>query len=208
MLYIFDEVDKLSGDFHIRYAPYLSQERTEKISRLKSASNKELSASVYFLLRYALAAQYGIDEQVVFEYGKNEKPCLKSYPGIHFNLSHTANAVACAVSDLPIGVDVQRITTVPDKVARRVLADGEYAEYLKSDSPDEFFCRVWAIKESVLKRTGQGISAEFKDVIADELADITVYRGDGYYCCVTGADSVIEKVGFETLVYYLQEEKN
>ena len=203
MLYIFDEVDKLSGDFHIRYAPYLSQERIEKIGRLKSDSSKELSALVYLLLRYALAAQYGIDEQVVFEYGKNEKPCLKGYSEIHFNLSHTANAVACAVSGSPIGVDVQRITTVSDKVARRVLADGEYAEYLKSDSPDEFFCRVWAIKESVLKRTGQGIAAEFKDIIADELSGVTLYRGDGYYCCVTEPDSMIEKVGFGTLELFL-----
>ncbi|MCL2248487.1 MAG: 4'-phosphopantetheinyl transferase superfamily protein [Oscillospiraceae bacterium] len=203
MLYIFDEVDKLSGNFHIRYAPYLSQERIEKIGRLKSASSKELSAVVYLLLRYALVAQYGIDEQVIFEYGKNEKPCLRSYPEIHFNLSHTANAVACVVSGSPIGVDIQRITTVSDKVARRVLADGEYTEYLKSDSPDEFFCRVWAIKESVLKQTGQGISAEFKDIIADELVDITLYRGDGYYCCVTESDSIVKKVGFETLELFL-----
>lgn len=196
MLYIFDEVNKLGDNFHIRCAHCLSQERIEKLSRLRSVSGKALSAAVYLLLRYALAARYGIDESVGFEYGKNGKPRLRDFPDMHFNLSHTANAVACAVSDSPIGVDVQRIAEVSEKVARRVLTEIEYQEFLRDDNPDDYFCRAWTMKESVLKQTGQGIAGDFRDISVADLTDITVYRGDGYYCSVTEADAVIEKVSF------------
>ena len=200
MLYIFDEVEKLGNDFHIKHAPYLSGERIEKVSRLKSVSQKSLSAVVYLLLRYALATKYGINELVSFEYGKNEKPRLKDFPYIHFNLSHTANAVACALSDSPIGVDVQRISNISDKVAERVLTKQEFKEFLQACNPGEFFCKVWTIKESVLKQTGQGIAAEFRDMSADAFTDITVYKGDNYYCCITKANATIEKVSFDNLI--------
>ena len=200
MLYIFDEVEKLGNDFHIKHAPYLSVERIEKVSRLKSVSQKSLSAVVYLLLRYALATKYGINELVSFEYGKNEKPRLKDFPYIHFNLSHTANAVACALSDSPIGVDVQRISNISDKVAERVLTKQEFKEFLQACNPGEFFCKVWTIKESVLKQTGQGIAAEFRDMSADAFTDITVYKGDNYYCCITKANATIEKVSFDNLI--------
>ncbi|MCL2223133.1 MAG: 4'-phosphopantetheinyl transferase superfamily protein [Oscillospiraceae bacterium] len=200
MLYIFDEVGKLSDDFHIRLAPYLSQERIEKIGRIKSSSQKGLSAAVYALLRYALAVKYGIDEPVLFDYGKNEKPRLKDFPYIHFNLSHTASAVACALSDSPIGVDVQRISNVSDKVAERVLTKQEFKEFLQTENQDEYFCRLWTIKESLLKQTGQGIAAEFREMSADGFSDITVYKGDDYYCCITKANAAIEKVSFDNLI--------
>ena len=203
MLYVFDEISMLSDDFIVRCAPCMPQERIDKINRLRPSSSKVISAATYLLLRFALATEYSISEPVVFEYGRNDKPLLKGYPEIHFNLSHTSNAVACALSDVPIGVDVQHVSKVSERVARRVLSSCEFSEYLSGDSPDDYFCRVWAIKESVLKRTGQGIAVNLGEMIADSFLDVTVYRGDGYYCAVTEVDSVIRKVSFEELGMFL-----
>ena len=202
MLYIFDEVHGLDDDFYAYAVPHLSEERINKINKLKSPLHKSLSAVAYLLLRYALVAKYGLDEKVLFGYGKNEKPYLRDYPNIHFNLSHTANAVACAVSGLPIGVDVQRVSEVSDSVAKRILSAREYGVYLSANKSGDYFSRIWAIKESVLKQTGQGISGDFRSLSADELSEITVYKGDGYYCCVTRADAIAKKVGFEELRYW------
>ena len=186
MLYIFDEVDKLGSDFHVWCAHCLPQERIEKVSRLRSPLHKALSAVAYLLLGYALAEKYGIDERVRFEYGRNGKPMLRDFPDIHFNLSHCKNAVACAVSDEAVGVDIQHITPISDKVARRGMTDCEYEAFKASSAADDYFCEIWTVKESFLKCTGQGITSELRALAADEIMDKKIIKGNNYFCCVCG----------------------
>jgi len=197
MLYIFDEMDSLDDGFMERVMPLLSEERQEKIKRLRSPLSKKASAVVYLLLRLALAELYGINEAVVFGYAKNEKPVLRDYRHIHFNLSHCKNAAACVVCDSEVGVDVQHISPVTDKVARRVLTEKEFKAFISSDFRDEFFCETWTIKESFIKKTGQGITTELRGIEAENVADRMTFKGRGYFCCVCGAKMQIKHVRSE-----------
>jgi len=183
MIYIFDGIDALEDDFHEKMKSLLSGERYSKIKRLRNPVGKKASAVVYLLLRAALCELYDINEAVVFDYGKNNKPRLKKYPQIHFNLSHTKNAAACIVSDAEVGIDIQSITSVQDKVAKRVLTDDEYAGFRASDEPDVYFCEKWVIKESYAKKTGEGITVDFRNIPADTIKDCFVIRGKNYFCC-------------------------
>jgi len=186
MLYIFEKIDLLEDDFLESVMPLMSGARREKIRRLRSLQNKNASAVVYLLLRLVLTEIYRINEAVEFDYSRNGKPVLKDFPLIHFNLSHSLNTAACAVADTTVGVDVQKITNVKDKVAQRVLTADEYKGFLASSEPDTFFCEIWTIKESYLKKTGQGIAAELRDITAADVADKIVIKGNGYFCCVCG----------------------
>jgi len=195
MLYIFDEVDNLE-DLPM---DLLSDERREKALGHRFPLGRKLSVCVYLLLCLALKEEYGIEEAVEFRYNENSKPFLKDYPHIHFNLSHCKKAAACAVSDVEIGVDVQDVRPVTDKVAKRVLTEDEYGNFKEAPNPDDFFCEIWSVKECFLKRSGQGIREDLRKISADSIIDKTQYRGDGYFCCVTGSDVQIKRVGREDI---------
>lgn len=196
MLYLFDEIEKLDEKYLPRNLARLSQERRDKVFSYCFQLDKKLSAAAYLLLRLALEENYGIDEPVVFSYGNHGKPYLRDYPRIHFNLSHCKNAVACVLSAGEIGVDVQEIIPVSDTVARSVLTQKEYAEFKISSKPFELFCEYWTIKESYVKRTGQGIQTDFTELAVDDVGEKMIFKNSkGYCCCVAGVWGRIERVG-------------
>jgi len=187
MLYIFEEPDKLDDGFLETAIPLLSSQRYEKVQKLPSAAVKKASCVSYLLLRLALLNVYKINEAVIFKYCGNGKPLLADHPQIHFNLSHSKNAVACIVADAPVGVDVQHITAVKDKVAKRVLTEKEYEGFILSPVPDRYFCEIWTIKESFLKKTGQGITIDLRQLEAEKIPDKNIYENVNYFCCVCGS---------------------
>ena len=186
MLYIFENIDLLEDSFAESIKRLLSYERITKIQRLKSPQSKNASTVVYLLLRLALQDMYSINETVEFNFLDKGKPVLRDYPDIHFNLSHSYNLSACAIADAPVGVDVQKIKKISDKAARRVLTDEEFIKLTASDTPEEYFTEIWAIKESFLKRSGQGIATELRDVSAESIKEIITFRAENYFCSVCG----------------------
>ena len=195
MLYILDEINRL-GDLPI---DRLSEQRREKVFKQSRRLSQKLSIVVYLLLRMALKEEYNIDEPVEFDFEANGKPRLKDHKSIHFNLSHSKNIAACVVSSVPVGIDVQNIVPVSDKTAMRVLTESEYTGFKSSKNPDEYFCRIWVIKESYFKQSGQGISPELNNLSADSLSDITICRGNDFFCCTTGSDTIIRNVRREEI---------
>jgi 4'-phosphopantetheinyl transferase len=194
LLYIFDETRELDDGFPERAAPLLSAERRTKVFSYRFPLDRKLSVVVYLLLRLALMEKHGIDEPVAFAYGENGKPFLRDHPHIHFNLSHCGAAAACVISDCEVGVDVQEIAPVSDGVAQRVLTAKEYAGYKASPRPDELFCEIWTMKESLLKRTGRGIAADLTALEADDMTDSALFKRAGCRCCVSGAPVRLRRV--------------
>jgi len=199
MLYIFEEADKIDDDIPETMLSRLSKNRRTKVLEIKPPLSKKTSVAVYLLLRRALFDVYGIDEVVEFEYTAKGKPLLKDHPHIHFNFSHSKNLASCAVSDNEVGVDIQHIVTVSEAVARRVLSDKEYAGFNTAANKDEYFCEIWTVKESFLKKTGQGITEDIRNITADSVTDKMIYRGMDYFCCVCGNDMAIKQIGREEL---------
>jgi len=199
MLYLFEKIDLLEDDFIENVLSLLSEERKIKISKLQTPMNKNASAAAYLLLRIALSYEYLINKAVTFDYKEHGKPFLVGYPGIYFNLSHSHTTAACVVAETETGVDVQHITSVSDKVARRVLTEDEYSLFCKSSEPDDYFCEVWAIKESFIKKTGLGLSYELRDITAEDISDKQIIKGDNYYCCVCGPKMQIKYIGREDI---------
>lgn len=79
------------------------RKRKDAIEKCKNELHKKQKYCVWKLLEYALARQ-GFDVPVVdfsFEGGK----WIAS--GIRFSLSHSYDYVAVAISDYPIGIDIQ-----------------------------------------------------------------------------------------------------
>ncbi len=186
MLYIFDDMNALSGGFWYRSLPLLSGQRREKVLAYRFEQDKNLSAAAYLLLRHALKAEYGIGEPVEFEFGESGKPVLRGYPRVHFNLSHCRAAVACAVSGSPVGVDIQEIEPVERALAGRVLTEAENRSFLASTDPERTFCEYWTKKESWLKKSGLGIGASLTELASGDIETAFLKSDKDYCCCAVG----------------------
>lgn len=91
-------------------------------------------------------------------YSDDDKPVLKSEKNIFFNISHSDDYVAIALSSDEVGCDIQEIRPYNSKVAVRHYCKNETALIENSSDKDDMFIRLWALKESILKFTGKGLS--------------------------------------------------
>lgn len=164
MLYLNDDI----AGFNFEAAlPLLSEQRRQQALKFKHEQGRKTCAMAYLLLCEALRQEYGITELPVFEYGEHGKPFIVGHPDIHFNFSHCREAVICAVSDQPVGVDVESIREYKESLARYTMNDQELEQIARAERPDVEFIRLWTMKEAVLKLSGRGIVDDLKHVLTD-----------------------------------------
>lgn len=135
----------------------VSCHRREKVDRLIFRKDKMLSLVAEALLRKALSDR-GIKDYT-FEYGRNGKPYIRD-KDIYFNLSHSEHMVMCAVSELEVGCDTEKITDIDFEIAKRLFHHAEYEMIAKEGTEEEkrhMFFRLWTLKESFMKATGLGM---------------------------------------------------
>ena len=136
----------------------VSTERRAYALRYRREEDQRLCLSAYLLLQRALREEYGLSEVPPFSYGLHGKPTLQGYPDIHFNLSHCREAVACVVSTRPVGIDIEAIDSYDETLLPSTMNAQEQQTILLSPHPAVTFTRLWTMKESLLKLTGEGIT--------------------------------------------------
>lgn len=86
------------------------------------------------------------------------KPYLPQYPGIQFNLSHSGPWGACALSETPVGVDLELVRPLRQNVAGRFFTPTEQTFLARQPDPEQAFFRLWTRKESFIKALGKGLT--------------------------------------------------
>ncbi len=133
-------------------------------------TDRVLCTHAYLLLEKLLHEEYGIPAAPVFGYVSAGKPVLKDYPDIHFNMSHCPEGVMCVVGDIPVGCDIEPVMESVDEALLRHCANPREAEaILASPDPCIEFTRLWTVKESVLKLTGEGLSDDLPGLLTPDL---------------------------------------
>ena len=169
MIYIDDHI----WDFDLQQAlAAVSQQRREHALRYRQERDQRLCIAAYRLLQHALRQECSINELPQFAYNPQGKPLLDGHPNIHFSMSHCCDAVACAVSDQPVGIDIETFEHYSEEVAVRVMSEKEMLEIKSSPYPAMAFTRLWTMKESLYKLTGN----DNKGNIAAMLDDISLYH--------------------------------
>lgn len=164
MVYIDDKTDA----FDLQEAlQTISEQRRQQALRFKHEQGQRLCVAAYLLLKRALREQEGILENPVFAYGPHGKPSIVDHPELHFSLSHCKEAAVCVLSRHPIGIDVESIGRYRETVAHYAMSDAEVARIEQAEHPDVEFVRLWTMKESLLKLTGEGINDHMKYVLKD-----------------------------------------
>jgi 4'-phosphopantetheinyl transferase len=118
-------------------------------------------------LRWTLSRYLGIGPRDIrFDACQNGKPFLANLqaelPALEFNLTHSGAWALIAVSDKPVGIDVEGIRIGFDwlKIAKDYLPPGGAEEILAlppAQRPQAFF-QAWTRLEAYLKGLGTGIS--------------------------------------------------
>jgi len=184
-VYIDDDFD---GFDLLRALGEISHERREYAMRYRYDLDRRLSVAAYLLLKRALREVFGLNENPRLTLGHNGKPYLPDHPEIHFNFSHCPRAAVCAVSNRPIGIDVEAIAPVDWVVAERVLSTMELSEVRSVADPDVAFARFWTRKEAFVKLTGDGLEEPRLQQLLDTSAgcnfSTSVFPAGGYVLSV------------------------
>jgi len=163
-------------DFN-RMKSSVSKTRIKKSGRYFHEKDRNLSVGVEVLLNHALY-KIGVTNPI-FDTDKYGKPYLKNYSDVFFNLSHSQKYVACAVSDSPVGVDIEYVTDIELNLAKHFFYGTEYEYILNNNDQKKAFFELWVLKESYMKMTGLGFRLaldEFCIEINDKIE--LIHRGN------------------------------
>ena len=136
----------------------LPPQRYDKAMTYRFHADRKRCVRAYMLLWEGLSREYGVVRPPVFDFGSHGKPVLRDDPGLHFSLSHSGNAVLCALDRHPVGADIEMIHRRGLEHLLTVFSDPERTSIEQAASPELYFTRLWTRKESYLKLTGEGLT--------------------------------------------------
>ena len=182
MIYIDDDIAHLDLEASL---PLLSEERRKMALRYKHDTGRRQCAAAWLLLLRVLTENYGLKEMPPMAYTEKGKPYFPSMPDLHFNMSHCKEAVAVAVADHPVGIDIETIRPVKVEFLRYVMNESELNRIFNASQPEMEFTKLWTMKESMLKLTGIGISNNMKPVLehTEKVRFETLFNPSERYIC-------------------------
>lgn len=192
----FTKTDALSDErLFSKVYRQLCEGRRQKIDRLVSKESKIRSLAAGFLLLKALERRGLSDSAVIYDGGK---PCV-ARENVFFNLSHSGKRAMCVASENEVSCDCQEIGLYNKNLAKKYFFEREITAIEMAEDKDAEFCRIWTLKESLLKLDGKGISGlKCADTAADNECFFKEYElSDGYkYTVCSRFDDLPESMEF------------
>jgi 4'-phosphopantetheinyl transferase len=136
--------------------PLVSLEKQARIKKFRFFRDAQNCLLADVLARIEICRAANHNRQLTFSTNAYGKPFLADSPGIHFNVSHSGNYIACALADEPVGIDIEIIKPFGPKIAERFFAPDEKAHIAANGSMASFY-EVWTKKESQIKWEGKGL---------------------------------------------------
>jgi len=200
---LFDDMSQCTDSEVERLLPLVSAQRRKVALRYKFTFGRFTCLKSYVMLqqlvqevlaetdKHWLPLQQRLKEwNGDFVFNEHDKPFMQNtlgqrIEGVDFNISHCKNAIAVALSDRPLGVDVESFRHAEGALLRRTMNPEEQAEVLAATDPAEAFTRFWTRKEAVLKLRGTGLVDNLHEVLTN-LENIqletTVNKNRQYAC--------------------------
>lgn len=142
----------------------LSSYRLEMLASCRSAKRRRQGIGAELLLIHVLrSVSPDLHLPLSIAAEPDGKPYLKD-SALHFSLSHSGSFAACALSDLPVGLDLEYRGRISDALLRRSFSPEEQTLIRSSQDSDLLFTRIWTGKESFVKATGQGILSPLREI--------------------------------------------
>ena len=170
MIYITDTKplfgDNLFRGLYLKTFDYFKEKIDKK--KLREDQNRTLAGAA--LLRKGLE-KMGVSTDVRI----NEAPKGKPYiDGVFFNISHSGEKAVCAFGKNEIGVDIEKIKPLSERLMDKIALPNERAKISAANQ----IVRLWTRKEALAKCVGEGLGEEiFKTDLSE---DVVRYGGMTY----------------------------
>lgn len=140
---------------------YLPKERISEIKKFKFKEDFLRSFYGEILLRYIANKKFLIlNSDIEVDRTKYGKPYIKNLYNFHFNISHSNDWVICGYGCKNLGIDIEKIKIASLDISKNFFTKDENS-YLSSKSKEQknlYFYKLWTLKESYLKWTGEGLN--------------------------------------------------
>ncbi len=169
--YQFNIQNMTDDEYNCAYS-LMRKEKQHRVDRFRFQDDKKRTVAGEMLARKAISEKCNVKpEEIVFATEKQGKPFAEGI-SIHFNISHSEDFVVCAVSDTPVGIDIEKIRPVNLKTAKKFCnedellyifgympAEEDLTETTDIDLLTRFF-EIWTKKEAYGKCIGEGLCFE------------------------------------------------
>ncbi|KWR74665.1 hypothetical protein RM96_35730 [Cupriavidus sp. IDO] len=182
-------VTELSGQA-LPVRTWMSEAELARLAAMQSAQRAAQFVAGRWLARVLLADAFGGARQDwTLSDGADAPPEVCGPAPAFLSLSHTGDRIACAVSDQPIGIDLERCRPRKglDDLMRAITTEAERAR-LATANPLQAFAEVWTLKEAWLKRRGGGL---FATMLGHAVAVHPAARPDEADACTWSTDDLV-----------------
>lgn len=171
---------------------YLPPTRREEIDNCLDPNVKQRKYYSFKLLELAL--------NVVYSKLMRDVNFVKNASGkwtcdvCEFSISHSGDIVVVAVSDKPVGVDVELVdfARFDERLQQRILSKNEQiaAWQMSTEQRSRYANKLWTVKEALFKRDGgDTLIPHAIDTTASSCETVTVVDGDKKYYLSTAGQS-------------------
>jgi len=143
-----------------RVLPYLSEDTVERIRKFRRWEDVIRTVFSHLLVKYMIQKKTGLDwTHIIIGRTQYGKPYVKHNTGLHFNVSHSGEYAVVAVSDMPVGIDIEEIKPVDFYALRNFFTKGEFDTLMLTEPAKRlnYFYELWTLKESYIKALGKGL---------------------------------------------------
>lgn len=145
-------------------------------------SRKQKSLCSEFIVKKLVSNLKKINvESIHYAHDIYGKPFIKELPNVFFSISYTANIIAIAIGNTPVGIDIECKKTVKVQIAQRFFTQKE-CDFLaeKKTNINEWLLIIWTQKEAYAKYRGTGLTPPLKNLNVidnDVQRHLTTYIG-------------------------------
>lgn len=143
----------------------LSEYRKAKAVALHFEADRQMSVAAGLLLDELLRERGYSEREMSYAEGSDGKPSFPAHPEMFFSIAHAGGAAVAALSDAPVGVDIERLDGFPYDIAEP---------------------RRWTEMEAVGKLLGCGVGCYVDAGRFEKPEDTSTshMEKDGYIVCI------------------------
>lgn len=154
-----------------RWLDRLSDDEKSKADRFVYDSDRQRYIVSHGFCRLILSGYLHTEpKEIQFGEEENNKPIVlpEEKPPIHFNLSHTSNVAMLAVSNRPVGIDIEYLdpNLAFEEMISQFMSEQEESVFLSLPSSQRVkaFYSCWTRKEAYVKALGRGLFYPIKKI--------------------------------------------
>lgn len=185
----------LSPNEYCDLSEMISYDKREHMKRFARFEDAQRTLLGDVLIRRALKDRCGMSNSAIaFSSSTFGKPFLKSNPEYHFNISHSKKYVVGAISETPVGIDVEEIGKMDMRIADRffTLQEKQYILGCSNAERPRAFYHIWTRKEAYIKREGRGFQIPLSsiNVLTPDTCFHLIFENREALCHVCSCESI------------------